>query len=195
MFVQSRQGFWSSAPQTRLHNCLSDIKPRIYLRRLLLVLGPWSAFDLLFLIERCDLFTILWWNLIFITVTLSRVTVTKLLPINSKSYKTVLLESWPPLPLIPVLDTFFKCWIGESLNLSARYKKLAWCINLFMGSLLIIFDLDLSNVAPLLAILFATLKINLLSPFPAPIFLKTVSGIVVRCYGTVYQLTCGRQDL
>ena len=64
-----------------------------------------------------------------------------------------------------------------------------------MGSLLIIFDLDLSNVAPLLSIVFATLKINLLSPFPAPIFLKTVSGMVVRCYGTVYQLTCDRQDL
>ena len=103
---------------------------RIYLRRLLRVLGPWSGFDLLFLIERCDLFTILWWNLVLITVTLSRVTVIKLLPINSKSYKTVLLESWPPLHLIPVLNTFFKCWIGESLNLSARYKKLAWWINL-----------------------------------------------------------------
>ena len=168
---------------------------RIYLRRLLLALGPWSVFDLLSRTKRCYLFTILWWNLILIIVTLFGVAVTKLLSINSKNYRTVLPESWPLLLLTLVLNTFFKCWAGESLNLSVRYKKLAWYINLWMDSHPVIFDLDLLSVAPLLIILFVTLKINLLFPYPAPTFLRTVSDIVVRCYGTVCQLMCGRLGL
>ena len=64
-----------------------------------------------------------------------------------------------------------------------------------MDSHPVIFDLDLLSVAPLLIILFAILKINLLFPYPAPPFLTIVSDIVARCYVTVCQLMCGRLGL
>ena len=46
-----------------------------------------------------------------------------------------------------------------------------------MDSHPVIFDLDLLSVAPLLIILFAILKINLLFPYPAPTFPRIVSDI------------------
>ena len=65
-----------------------------------------------------------------------------------------------------------------------------------MDSHPVIFDLDLYSVAPLLIILFAIMKINLLLPYPGPTFLRIVLDIVVaRCYGTVCELMCGRLGL
>ena len=165
---------------------LADLHPpsKLSLRELTLTLSR---------TKRCYLFTILWSHFDHCNVVwgnCNKTLANKLQKLLNRAARFLTSSTFETST-----EYLFQVLSWRSLNLSVRYKKLAWYINLWIDSHPVIFDLDLLSVAPLLIFLFATLKIILLFPYPAPTFLRTVSDIVARCYGTGCQLMCGRLGL